>query len=95
MANNTGALPLTLRITTPDKGTCEIFCDSITLTLKDAKNGKGGGSYGIHKGHAPSVFATQKGDIRAFSDGNIIFSECFDEGFATLKNNILTVITAG
>lgn len=93
MADNKSGLPLTLKIVTPTGAYDDIFCDSINITLKDGENNKGGGSYGIHRGHTASVFATDKGKITASVSGKEIFSEEFGEGFASFRENKLTVMT--
>ena len=84
---------LTLKILSPGGEAANVVCDSITLTVKDNSQGKGGGSYGIRTGHAPALIATDKGVITAKKDGQIIFSDRFDEGMATVDSNTVTVIT--
>ena len=84
---------LTLKILSPGGERANVVCDSITLTVKDNSQGKGGGSYGIRTGHAPSLIATDKGTITAKKDGETVFSGFFGEGMATVDNNVVTVIT--
>lgn len=89
----TARAPLTLKIITPDGERPEISCDSVSVTVKDNKNGKGGGSYGIKKGHAEALIALDKGTLSAKKGEETIFSENLPEGFLSIKNNYITVIT--
>lgn len=84
---------LTLKIITPHGKKAEISCDSIILTVEANENGKGGGSYGIRKGHAEALIATAKGIITAKKDGETVFSETFSEGTASVSEDVVTVIT--
>lgn len=85
---------LTLLILSPDGVKAELNCDSVILTVSDSsENGKGGGSYGIRKGHAEAVIATAKGTVTAKKDGNVIFSDTLSEGTATVSKDRITVIT--
>lgn len=88
--NNT---PLTLKIVTPDARFPEIHCDSILLSVKDNEKGKGGGIYGIKKGHAKSLMATADGTVTAKTGGETQFCEALKEGFASVENNVVTLIT--
>lgn len=91
MSDNSKALPLTLKIITPKGLIPDILCDSIILTVCDNEKGKGGGSYGIKKGHANAIIATDSGRILAKAGDNVLFSEIFGEGFAVIDNNTVTV----
>lgn len=84
---------LTLKILSPDGVKAEVFCDSITLTVRDNEKGKGGGSYGIRKGHASSVIATDNGEIHAKNGSDTVFSGSFPEGTAFIDNDTVTVLT--
>ena len=84
---------LTLKILSPGGEAANVTCDSIILTVRDNSEGKSGGSYGIRTGHAPALIATDKGQITAKNQGRTVFSDYFDEGMATVDNNIVTVIT--
>ncbi|MBR3767763.1 MAG: hypothetical protein IKL10_05940 [Clostridia bacterium] len=84
-------LPLTLVIVTPEGALPQIRCESITLTVKDNEKGKGGGSYGIRKGHTNSLIATDKGEVRAFINGEKVFSVLLSEGFAGVDKNTVTI----
>lgn len=83
---------LTLKILSPDGVKAQVSCDSITLTVRDNSQGKGGGSYGIRKGHAPSLIATDKGAVVAKKDRITVFSKYFNEGMATIDNDTVTVL---
>lgn len=84
---------LTLKILSPGGETASLACDSIILTVRDNLQGKGGGSYGIRTGHAPALIATDKGAITAKLQGKTVFTDLFDQGMATVENNVVTVIT--
>ncbi len=90
MPDNKGK-PLTLKITSPYGSLPEVCCDSITLCIADNLKDTGGGSYGIRKGHADALIALGKGEIRAFSEGEQIFSHHVDGGFVKVRKNIITV----
>ncbi|MBE6717332.1 MAG: hypothetical protein E7573_10475 [Ruminococcaceae bacterium] len=82
---------MTLKIVTPEGILTEISCDSVIITVRDGKNGKNGGQYGIRKGHAPSLFATGHGFITGKRNDEIIFREILREGFARVSENTVTV----
>ncbi|MBQ9946522.1 MAG: hypothetical protein IJO68_08380 [Clostridia bacterium] len=88
------SLPLTLSIVTSEGSLPVIQCDSVNIIVRDSKKGKGGGSYTIHKNHAGSLFATASGTVTAFANGEKIFSSQLDEGFCSVENNLITVISA-
>ncbi len=77
-----------LKIFSPDGQTPSVICDSIILTVSDDEKGKGGGLYGIKKGHAKAVIATDKGVVKAYNEGKIVFEEFFSsDGFATVEKD--------
>lgn len=82
---------LTLRIISPEGIIAEASCDSIILPVRDNKAGKGGGQYGIRKGHTDALFATEAGVVTGKKDGEIIFSESLSEGFARVSRNSVTI----
>lgn len=84
--------PLTVKIITPEGEKNEIYCESLTVTVRDNEKGKGGGSYGIRKGHAEALIALDKGKITAKKGEEIILSETFPEGFLSVKNNYIEII---
>lgn len=83
---------LTLNILSSAEKREGIECDSVHLVISDTKQGKGGGSYGIRKGHVKALISLGKGDIKAFLSGKEIFSFTVDGGFATVENNIVTCV---
>ena len=86
---------LTLTIVTPKGTRGPVSCDSIHLKICDDMNGKGGGSYGIKAGHTKSLLSLEKGVIEAFLMGEkILTGEC-DVGFATVNQNVVTVVVEG
>lgn len=85
--------PITLRILSPAGVRAQAGCDSVTLIIKDGKDFSGGGSLGIRKGHIPMIAALEEGSsVRAFSNGEEILSVGINGGFASVENDIVTVI---
>ena len=84
---------LTLRLLTPTGTSAEILCDSVQLTLRDDADGKGGGLVGILPGHAPAVMALGPGAIRASLKRSAVFRARAKDGFASVRDNVITVIT--
>ena len=83
---------LTLKIVTPDRGSETISCDSISLWMAPDADGKGEGSIGIRKGHTAAVIALGNGPMEAALGGKKVFSAVSDEGFATVADDLVTVI---
>ncbi len=83
---------LSLKIVTP-KGTFPpVACDSVRLTVCDGRKGKGGGSYGIRKGHTKALFSLDAGEISAFLTGKIVFAGQNGKGFATVEKDVVTAV---
>ena len=93
MSDKNKDLPLTLKVITPEGIFPEIPCSSIILTVKDNEKGKGGGAYGIKRGHTNAIIATDKGKITAKAGESTVFCEIFSESFATVENNTV-ILTA-
>lgn len=89
---NKNSCPLTVKIITPEGEKNEIYCDSLTVTVRDNEKGKGGGSYGIRKGHTEALIALGAGRITAKNKEETIFSEILPEGFLSVKNNYIEII---
>ena len=83
-----------LRVLTPGGVAAQTECDSVDLTMADDGTGHGGGSVGIRNHHADAVMALQKGPALARKDGKMIFSATLSEGFASVHNNVVTVIVS-
>ena len=83
---------LTLKIVTPDKSAESVGCDSIQLTVSDNEKGRGGGSYGIKRGHVECLISLNEGTIRAFLKGKTVLWGKTEGGFATVKNNTVTAV---
>lgn len=83
---------LTLNIVTPKCTYGPFQCDSIHLTIGDDDKGKGGGDYGIRKGHAKSLLSLDTGVIKAFFLGENILTGKSGCGFATVDKDIVTVV---
>lgn len=73
----------------------EIFngeCDSLHLNTPDGENGSGGGSVGIRQNHADAIIALQKGIVRAYRSGELSAGIDCENGFATVRDNTVTVV---
>ena len=84
---------LTLRLLTPTGIASETKCDSVRLCLRDNAEGRDGGMVGILRNHAPAVMAMGKGPVRASLGGEVVFSAQVDGGFASVRDNVITVIS--
>lgn len=84
---------MTLRLLTPAGVSAEAACDSVQLTLRDGADGHGGGRMGIQRDHAPAVLALGPGTVRASRAGAVVFLAEVGGGFASVKENVITVIT--
>lgn len=84
---------MTLRLLTPAGVSAAVACDSVQLTLRDGADGRGGGRMGIQRDHAPAVLALGPGLVRASRAGAIVFLAMVGDGFASVKDNVITVIT--
>lgn len=82
---------LTLKVLSPASPTVTVVCDSVNLTVCDNSIGKGGGSYGIHKGHAHALIALGEGAIFAKKNGKEVYRAQIAGGFATVLPDIVTV----
>ena len=84
---------LTLKIVSKNGSLGPVSCDSVHLNLPDDTLGKGGGSMGIRPGHIKSLISLERGRITAYLEGNEIFSCQTDVGFATVEDDVVTVVT--
>lgn len=82
---------LLLNIYTVDSAYENIECDSVILSIADSNDGSFSGFYGIKRGHAETVFSLSKGKTLALSKGEAVFSAETSEGFALVKNNIVSI----
>ncbi len=85
--------PLTLKIVTPEGMDQTFECDSVALWMAPDSKGKGKGSIGIRKGHAEAVIALGNGPLEARLSGSTVFSGFSEGGFATVRSDIITVVT--
>lgn len=85
--------PMLLRLLTPEGQGAETGCDSVRLTIADDRQGRGGGSLGIRRGHAHAVMALGDGPLRADLGGKTVLSAYVRGGFATVEKDVITVIT--
>lgn len=84
---------LTLKIVSKDGVRPPIECDSVHLTVADDNMGRGGGSMGIREGHIKSLICLEKGPVTAFIEGKETYSCITDGGFATVEEDVVTVVT--
>ena len=85
--------PMTLRLLTPGGVSAETPCDSVQLVLRDGVSGQGGGYIGIQRNHTPAVLALGQGTIRASLGQETVFLATAADGFASVRDNVITVIT--
>lgn len=81
-----------LIIATPKGSLTPVECDSVHLNICDDANGKSGGNYGIRKGHVKALFSLEKGIVTALLNGETVYSATTTKGFATVDNDIVTVV---
>ena len=84
---------LKLRLLTPTGYASETACDSVILTQRDSVEGTGGGLVGIRAGHAPAVIALGEGVAEASLGAKTVFCASVSGGFASVLDNVVTVIT--
>lgn len=84
---------LTLKIVTPEGVDQTIDCDSVSLWMAPDSKGKGEGSIGIRKNHVNAVIALGNGPVTAHLQGSTVFSARSEGGFATVLNNVITVVS--
>lgn len=82
---------LTLKVLTPAGQAAELSCTGVTLFLPDGKDGRGGGSIGIRKDHAPALMALCQSQVLALEGDNVIARINIPSGFAEVRDNIVTV----
>ena len=85
--------PMTMRIVTPAGIAAEAACDSAVLYLRDDAGGKNGGLTGIWKDHASAVMALGPGPARATLGGETVLETVVSGGFASVRDNVITVVT--
>lgn len=83
---------LSLKVITPEKEYVYEKCDSVKFCVSDNEKGKGGGNYGIRKGHAKAVFSLDNGELKASLAGKTVAEGVTSTGFATVEENVVTVI---
>ena len=86
---------LSLKVITPEREYIYENCDSVKIPVSDNRKGNGGGSYGIHKGHANAIFSISEGKVSAVKNGEAIVKGIISSGFSSVENNIVTVIADG
>ena len=83
---------LLLKIITPKKEYIYDSCDSVNFCVNDNQKGKGGGRYGIRRGHTDAIFSLSEGKLYALRNGEIVIEARVSSGFSRVEKNIVTVI---
>lgn len=83
---------LLLRVVTPNGEAVTLTCDSIRLQTPDGTDGKNGGWLGVRRGHTDALIALMAGDIQAWMEGRLLRTLHISDGFATVKNDVVTVM---
>lgn len=84
---------LILNVVSPQGAQEALACDSVRLLTPDDSHGEHGGWVGIRPGHTPALLAVEPGPVLAFRDGQEISRMDTVGGFASVKDNVITVIT--
>ena len=84
-----------LKILSADGRHAELECDSVHLNMAADTDGEGEGSVGIRKGHADALIALAPGGITAYDGGEEIYRARLGRGFASVKQDTVTVETDG
>lgn len=84
---------LQLSVITPAGVAYSVTCDSVRLNAEDDKNGRNGGSVGIHRGHAHAVIALDTGTVAAMRDGVTVLKIKTKKGFASVGRDKITIVT--
>ena len=79
-------------VITPGGEPVRFECDSLRLTVRDGRGGRGGGSYGIRRGHARAVISLGKGVLEAYLGGKLIRRQMCSEGFAKVEPDRVDVV---
>ena len=83
---------LVLKVITPAGSFGPYRCQSVRLNASDDAEGSGGGSCGIRPGHIESLISVEKGPLTAYSGGEVILSAECGNGFATVEDDVVTVV---
>ena len=83
-----------LLLVPPEGGKRRIPCDSVRFQIPDGKNGRGGGSVGIRKGHTDALAAVAPGILTATKNGEPVFRAKVGEGIAAVTGDSVTVLAA-
>ncbi len=82
-----------LKIVTPTGEAAVVSCDSVQMKTPDDAEGKNGGWIGIRRGHMDALLAIVEGPVVALKNGREVARIPVGEGFASVKENVVTVIT--
>ena len=88
-----GDRDIALSVVTPDEKPIFLHCGSVHVTLRDDKQGRGGGSYGIRPGHVAAVLALAPGPVLAYIRGMQVLHLTCGKGFAMIENTTVTLVT--
>lgn len=82
-----------LTIVTPNKTAAELTCESVRMDAQDDERGRNGGGLGIRRGHRPAMIALSEGVVTAYREGKCVFRAKIQPGFATVRDNAVTILT--
>ena len=85
--------PLRLRIVSRSGCVADLGCSSVRLNIADGEDSKGGGSLGIRQMFLKSVMLLAPGYVTAFQNDEKLSETYITSGFATVINDVVTVIT--
>ena len=80
------------KIITPHGAIGPLRCDSLKISITDGKQSGKGGSYGIRKGHAETLFALEEGTTQAFLDGKSVLFAQTSGGFAKISRDLVIIV---
>lgn len=84
-----------LIVATPCGEILHEFCESVRLCTIDDEHGRGGGSLGIRRGHAPAIAALAPGKVIGIrNDGSAVQTEV-GGGIAAIGGNRVTILADG
>ena len=82
-----------LLLVTPDGKRTETECDEVRLSAPDGVQGRGGGSFGVRRGHIAALAALEKGEVCALTGGKPVLRAEIPGGFARIDGESVTVMT--
>lgn len=91
---NDSTAPLELIVLTPHGEAVDVHCDSVHLTVCDDETGHGGGRSAFTAAIFPGrLLALGDGPADALLHGEAVFHTVVHGGFASVRNDVIRVIT--